>query len=155
MKLTDQNLLETLKGFSYDAKLQDNTNQLSFVFEHEKKEFPIFFRPLHEAELLQILTFVPCTIQDNKIAELARFLHMLNKELDVPGFCLDEQSKTVFYRLILPTLKQEFDPEALEAFINTSQVVCKSFGTVIDALAAGTISLTEILKKAGQLKAAQ
>lgn len=154
MKLSPQSLIETLTSFNFDAKLQDETNQVYFVFEHEKKEFPIFFRTLHEAELLQILTFVPCQIKAHKISDVARFLHMLNKELDVPGFCLDEQSSTIFYRLLLPTLKQEFEPEALEAFVNTSQVVCKSFATVIDALANGTITLEEILKKAGQLKTA-
>ena len=152
MKVNEHNLVETLKKLKFEPKVQPETKQVYIVFEHEKREFPIFFRNLHEGELLQLLTFIPTNVDADKVQEVARFLHMLNKELDVPGFCIDEQSLTVFYRLVLPTLKKEFDPEALEAFLNTSQVVCKSFGTVIEALSVGALSLEEILKKANQLK---
>jgi len=152
MKVNENNLLQTLKNLKYDAKVQEQTHQIYIIFEHEKREFPLFIRTLHDGELLQLLTFVPCTIDPGKLSDVARLLHMLNKELDVPGFCLDEGSKTIFYRLVLPTLKKEFNPESLEAFLNTSQVVCKSFGTVIEALAVGAVELEEILKKANALK---
>jgi hypothetical protein len=46
---------------------------------------------------------------------------MLNKELDMPGFCLDETSMTVFYRLVLPTLNKELQEGSFEAFINLFQ----------------------------------
>jgi hypothetical protein len=152
MKVNEHNLLQTLKNLEYEAKVQEETNQIYIKFVHEKREFPLFIRTLHEGELLQLLTFVPCTINPSKMNDVSRLLHMLNKELDVPGFCLDEGSKTIFYRLVLPTLKKEFSPEGLEAYLNTSQVVCKSFGTVIEALAVGAVELEEILKKANALK---
>lgn len=152
MKVNEHNLLESLKKLNYEPKVQTETNQICVTFEHEGREFPTFLRPLHNGELIQILTFVPCNVDSDKILDVARFLHMLNKELDVPGFCVDEQSLTVFYRLTLPALKTEYNPDALEAFMNTSQVVCKSFGTVIEALCVGALTLDEILKKANQLK---
>lgn len=150
MKVTDHNLTETLKKLGLDPKVQEGTNQIYGIFTHEEREFPLFLRVLHEGELLQLLTFIPINVDEDKVTDMARFLHMLNKELDVPGFCIDETSKTVFYRLMLPTLKKEISQESLEAFLNTSQVVCKSFSTIIEALAVGAVKLSDILKKAQQ-----
>lgn len=152
MKVNEHNLLQALHALKLDAKVQPETKQIFVVFEHEGNQFPLFIRELHDGELIQLLTFIPCHIDANHLLDLGRFLHMLNKELDVPGFCLDETSSTVFYRLMMPTLHKEFSPEVLEALINTSQMVCKSFGTVIEALASGAMSLDEILKKASELK---
>ena len=73
---------------------------------------------------------------------------MVNKELDVPGFCLDEASGTVFYRLILPTFQKEINPTIFEAFLNTSQVVCKTFSPAIEAIGNGVMTLEEVIKKA-------
>jgi hypothetical protein len=152
MKITDQTLIETLTKLNLDPKVQEGTKQIYGVFQHEGREFPIFLRTLHDGELLQLLTFIPSTVDEDKVIDVARFLHMLNKELDVPGFCIDETSRTVFYRLMLPTLKKEIQAESLEAFLNTSQVVCKSFSTIIEALSVGAVKLEDILKKASEMK---
>ncbi len=155
MKVNEHNILEALKKMKLDAKVQKETNQIYIVFKHESKECPLFIRLLHDGDLVQLLTFIPCYVEQAKALEVCRFLHMLNKELDMPGFCFDETSMTVFYRLILPTLKKECSEETLEAYINTSQMVCKSFGTAIEALAIGAMSLDEILNKAQELKDAK
>ena len=152
MKVNEHNLLQTLQNLKLDAKVQTETNQIYVIFEHEGNQFPLFIRELHDGELIQLLSFIPCNVEASHIQDLARLLHMLNKELDMPGFCLDESSNTVFYRLMMPTLKKEFQPDVLEALINTSQMVCKSFATVIEALATGAMTLDEILKKANELK---
>ena len=148
MKVSQHSLLELLKKLNFDAKVQEETNQIYFVFKHERREFPLFIRILHEGELLQILTFIPCSIKPECIADVGRFLHMVNKELDVPGFCLDELSKTVFYRLIIPTVKKELNSDTFEALLNTSQVVCRTFSPPIEAIGNGLMSLDEVLKKA-------
>ncbi len=154
MKVNEHNLLEALKALNLDPKVQPETNQIYIIFEHENTQFPLFIRVLHEGELVQFLTFIPCNVDPAHANDLGRLLHMLNKELDMPGFCLDEGSSTVFYRLMMPTLKKEFQPEIVEALVNTSQMVCKTFGTVIEALAIGAMTLDDILKKANELKAA-
>ena len=153
MKLNEHNLLEHLKKNGFEGKVQEETNQIYVVIEQEKKQYPLFIRRLHDDELVQILTFIPCGVKPEAVADVARFLHMLNKELDVPGFCLDEASMTIFYRLLMPTVKKEFDPAILDAYLNTTQVVCKSFSNAIIALAQGAMSLDEILKKAESHKA--
>ena len=155
MKVNEHNLLEALKSLKLNPQVQAETNQIYIIFEHEKTQFPLFIRMLHEGELVQFLSFIPCNVDPQHANDLGRLLHMLNKELDMPGFCLDEASGTVFYRIMMPTLKKEFQPEIVEAIVNTSQMVCKTFATVIEALAIGAMTLDDILKKANELKAAQ
>lgn len=153
MKVNEHNLLEQLKKLGYEATVQSETNQIVVIFKHDNRQFPLFIRTLHDGELLQLLTFIPCNIKPEQANDMARFLHIVNKELDVPGFCMDESSWTVFYRLLLPAPKKELADETFEAFLNTTQVVCKSFSPVIEAIAMGAMSLDEVLKKAGELKA--
>lgn len=155
MKVNEHNLLQALKKMNLDGKVQKETNQIYVVLKHDEREYPLFIRDLHDGELLQLLCFIPCYVEQNKVAETSRFLHMLNKELDMPGFCFDETSMTIFYRLILPALNKEFQESSFEAFVNTANMVCKSFGTVIEALAIGAMSLEEILKKASEIKASK
>lgn len=155
MKVNQHNLLQALASLKLDAKVQEETNQIFVIFEDDTHKYPLFLRELHDGELLQLLTFIPCQVEHEHVEDMARLLHMLNKELDMPGFCLDESSNTVFYRLMMLTLDKEFNPKVLEALLNTSQLNCKAFGPVVEALAIGAMSLKEILKKAAELKAAK
>jgi hypothetical protein len=153
MKFSQITLLDELKKLGYDAKVQEQTDQIYVIFKIEKREFPLFIRILHDGELLQLLTFIPCNVKKEHIADVARFLHMANKELDVPGFCMDETSSTIFYRVMLATnRKKEFDEGVLEAYLNSTQLVCKTFANIIVALAIGALSLEEVLKKANEMK---
>ena len=154
LKISQHTLLQELKRLNFDAKVQEETNQIYLLFKHEKREFPLFIRILHEGELIQLLTFIPCNVKPECNGELGRFLHLVNKELDMPGFCLDELSSTAFYRLIIPTPKKELSTATFEAYLNTIQVVCKSFSPVIEALAIGAMTCDEVLKKASELQAA-
>ena len=148
LKITQHTLLQELKRLNFEALVQEETNQIYLIFKHERREFPLFIRILHEVELLQLLTFIPTNVKPECLNDLGRFLHMVNKELDVPGFCLDEASGTVFYRLILPTFQKEINPTIFEAFLNTSQVVCKTFSPAIEAIGNGVMTLEEVIKKA-------
>jgi len=146
--VTQERLLEELKKLGLESEVQKETNQIFHVFKLEKREFPLFIRILHEGELLQFLTFIPVQVKKAHFADAARLLHMLNKELDMPGFCLDESSSTIFYRILLPTHKKEIAKEILEAVLNTTQVVCKTFSPAVEAIASGAMNLEHMLKKA-------
>ena len=141
-------LIQELKKLNLSPEVQKETGQIYVMFKHEKREFPCFIRLLHEGELIQILTFIPTNVKQEAFNDVSRFLHMINKELDMPGFCLDDASNTVFYRLILPTLKKEASTQLFEAFINTSQVVCKTFSQAIEAISNSLLTLEEVIKKA-------
>lgn len=151
-KLSQPNLSTQLKNLQHKPEIQSETNQIYVVVKHEKREYPLFFRILHDGDLLQILAFIPTNYKDASLPDLSRLLLMLNKELDVPGFCLDENSKTVFYRVIIPTHKKEMSEDTLESFLNTTISVCKTFSPVVEAISIGAMSLQEVLLKAQELK---
>jgi hypothetical protein len=77
---------------------------------------------------------------------------MLNKELDVPGFGMDEIAGVVFYRLMLPTPNKKIDEELLLAFLKTIEQVCKMFATPIEAVGYGHTTLDEILQKTREME---
>lgn len=153
MLVSQHTILQELKKLNYDAQVQENTNQIYIILKHEKKEFPLFLRIVHEGDLLQLMTFIPCDIKQEQYNDLSRFLHMLNKELDVPGFGVDEQSGTVFYRVILPAVKKQVSEETFESLIKTSNNIVTTFSPVIEMLALGYLTMEEILKKAAAEKA--
>ncbi|MDB6082024.1 MAG: hypothetical protein JWO53_1296 [Chlamydiia bacterium] len=150
--LSQTDLLHALQKLQLNAEVQSETNQIYLIFKAGEREFPLFIRILGEGELLQLLTFIPCSVKPAQVSDISRFLHMLNKELDVPGFCVDEATATVFYRLILSAPQKVVADETFEAFINTSQVVCKTFSPAIEAISAGAMSLEDVLKKAQEAK---
>lgn len=148
IQLTLENLLQFLKSKKYDAHLQSETHQIYIVFKIENKDFPVFFRIFEGGELLQILAFMPGMLKPGTAGDVGRLLHMLNKELDIPGFGMDETSGVVFYRWVLPALGQQIEEKLIETFLNSIQLVCKSFAPVILTVAFGGTTFEDVLKKA-------
>lgn len=146
--LTFDSLLTLLKKHDYDAAIQEETQQIYTILKVEKKEYPLFLRVFDEGHLLQLLAFIPCELKPEAISDMARLLHLLNKELDVPGFGMDEETGIVFYRVMLPTPKKKIDSELLIAYMKTVEHVCQMFSTPIEAIGFGHATLDDILKKA-------
>lgn len=168
ISLTAEAILAFMKKIGYDASIQAETDQVYTVFKMEQKEYPLFIRIFDEGHLLQLLAFIPSLLESNArfnpddmethspadpekkaiIADMARLLHILNRELDVPGFGMDEMAGVVFYRLMLPTPKKKIEPDLLQAFLKTTEHICKMFSAPIEALSSGKLTLDEILAKA-------
>ena len=141
-----------MKKMGLSAEEQENSKQLMTKLKQNGAEFPMFIRQLDGGNLLQLITFVPCTIEKDALFDLSRLLHMINKELDMPGFCCDEDSQTVFYRLVIPTVSSEVDENLLQAYVNTTKEVCNMFGTIVQAIAVNAMTLEEMMKKATELQ---
>ena len=103
----------------YEADIQSETQQVYTILKISQKEYPLFLRVFDDGHLLQMLAFIPCQLERNVVPDMARLLHLLNKELDVPGFGMDEMAGVVFYRLMLPTPSKKIDGELLLAFLKT------------------------------------
>lgn len=160
----------------YEADIQQDTRQVYTIFKIAQKEYPLFMRVFDEGHLLQLLAFIPSHLTPNEnfsidkkvkrdaagtsehreekkgVADLARLLHLLNKELDVPGFGMDEMAGVVFYRLMLPTPKKKIESELLLAYLKTVEHVCKMFSTPIEAVSSGQMTLDQIIAKAHELE---
>ena len=153
INMTPEALLSVLKKNHYDdAAIQDETNQVYTILKMDQKEYPLFLRVFDDGHLLQMLAFIPCQLEKEVIPDMARLLHLLNKELDVPGFGMDEMAGVVFYRIMLPTPKKKIDSELLLAFLKTIEHVCQMFAAPIEAIGFGQATLEQILQKAQELE---
>ncbi len=147
MEVNQKLLMDYMKNLGYEVKIHEDTQQLYSTYEYQENEYPVFVRILGEGNLVQVITFVPCSIADSALNDISRFLHIVNKELDMPGFCCDEQTKTVFYRFVIPCVYKELSRELFEAYMNTSRNICQTFGIIIQALAMGVMTLEEVYEK--------
>jgi hypothetical protein len=155
MKLSNPELIDSLDRFGLKATVQENTNQLLAKFTQNGSDYPTFIRQLNGGNLLQILTFIPCSIDNDAFNDVSRLLHMINKELDMPGFCCDEETKTIFYRIVIPCINSQVDEPLLHAYLNTMEHVCGMFGTIVQAVAIKAMSLEEMMTKAKEMQAAK
>lgn len=147
-KVTLKLLQDYLKKKGYEASIQEETQQVLLLFKFEGREFPLFARILPEGSLLQLLVFFPAGFTKETANDISRLLHLLNKELDLPGFGTDETAGVIFFRCMLPIVDGELADKVIDAFINSMELVCKTFSPAIEAVASGATSYEEILKKA-------
>ena len=153
MELNETALIGSLEKIGVKGTFQQENKQIFSTLSINGFDYPMFIRRLQGGQLMQVITFIPCTLEDGTMNDVGRLLHMINKELDMPGFCCDEDSKTVFYRIIVPCLNQNVDEDLFHAYVNTTKQVCTMFGTIIQALAVKAMKLDEMLEKAKELAA--
>ena len=149
-KANIEDLQAYLSGKGHDAQLQKETNQIYIVLKLLEREFPLFLRIMGEGDLLQMMVFFPCNVKDEAVADLARLLHLLNKELDIPGFGMDEKAKVAFYRCMIPAIDGEIHDGVLEAYMNSMKLVCETFTPAVEAVAYAATTLEELLEKAAE-----
>jgi hypothetical protein len=142
-----ENLLKHFQKEVSTAVIQEETNQILITIKVEKVEFPLFVRITEDGELLQMLAFFPANIKPGSEADTARALHLLNKELDIPGFGMDDLNGLIFYRYMLPCLNNQFNPVAVDKFFNAIQMICQSFLPLIFAISQGNLKFEEIANK--------
>lgn len=130
-----------------EATFQKETDQLYILFKIGDREFPLFLRIYEGGELLQLLAFLPCNTKSTTLADTARLLHLLNKEIDVPGFGMDEGPQVIFYRCMIPAKDKQLDEKILDSYISATHTACQSFAPVIAAVAYGALTFEEVLRK--------
>lgn len=140
-------LLATLRDLGHQAEYQKETDQIHFLLGKGKGEYPVFIRLMPGNELLQVLTFIPAQAKEPHMGELARLLHLLNKELDMPGFGMDESNGVVFYRSMLLLNKGEVEASHLRSYLDVAQKVCESFTGAIQMVASGQTTIQSLLEK--------
>lgn len=147
-ELTTSDLVEILKKKDYDAKIQDETSQVYVILKLAEREFPLFGRVMEGGNLVQLLAFFPCNTKAETVNDTGRLLHMLNKELDIPGFGMDEKAGVVFYRCMVPTIDDQLPDTILDGFLNSIKIVCSTFSPAVEAVALGAATFEELMKNA-------
>jgi len=155
MKLTLENVQKLLVTNKLDVQSQKETGQLYYLLKIQDAEFPVFVRLYDQEDLLQMLMFIPCTLANGSEGEVGRLLHTLNKEIDIPGFGMDETSRVIFYRAMVPAFKGEIEEGLIEAFLASLPTVGRTFGGVISAVATGNAKYEEVMKKVREAEKSQ
>jgi hypothetical protein len=126
--------------------LQEQTNQLYAQLTIDGKEYPFFVRIFEGNILLQIIAFIPCTWTSYHTPEVAQLLHLLNREVELPGFGLDDNIRLPFFRYMLFAKDGKVDPDILEATIEAIKIACATFTPVISQVAEGKLSYIEVVR---------
>jgi len=147
LTVTNETLVGFLKQQQFDAEIQKETGQVVSTVKIEKQEFPFFVRRFEGSELLQLLVFIPTTIKHGAKNDLARLMHLVNKELDIPGFGMDEDSDTCFYRVMLPTIDNKIDERILESYLKSLTLICEQIAPTVMAVANEIATFDDILRK--------
>lgn len=150
-KVNLHSLKSFLKKKGYDAQIQTETDQVYVILKFDNQEFPLFIRILPEGSLIQMLVFFPFNIKKGIEGELARLLHFLNKELDIPGFGMDEAAGVTFFRCMIPTFEGDLSEPVLEGFMQSIQLVCKNFTGAVAAVGLGEMTFQGILDKSKEM----
>ena len=140
MKVKEHPLIEDLKKLGIECNFDERSHQVITIFHYGKKDFPIFFRELHEGNLLQIMVFFPSRFKSEHEPDLSRFLHKINRELDLPGLGMDEDSHTVFYRIVIDMVDKKSKKHVIEVYLNTIRAVCVNLADAIEGLANGKLN---------------
>lgn len=135
-----------------DIKRQPETDQLYVLYKVQDQEYPIFLRVMDEGELIQILAFMPISLDSKTVAEVSRLLHMFNKEIDIPGFGIDETAKVIFYRIVLPAIDKKVSGEIIGGYINSIKVITETFFPIIVAVVTGNLTFADVVKKANEFQ---
>lgn len=147
-KLNFIELKKTLEQNSLKVEEQKETNQLYAILSLQDKNYPTFFRIYEKQQLLQILAFLPFEYKEETLLDLGRLLHLFNKELDQPGFGLDEAGKVIFFRSMVPATNEIIDDKILEAYLQATKNACELFSPAIYAIASGSATYDQLHARA-------
>lgn len=140
-------LIKYLEAQKLKPTMQPETGQAYVIFKINTQEFPLFFRIYEGEELLQMLIFFPLQVKKERFDPMARMLHLLNKEIDLPGFGIDETVGLVYHRIMIPIFNKKIDTHLFSTYIAAVPKICEKFYPSIIGTASSEMSFDEILKK--------
>ena len=146
--LSLENIKNTLEKFGLEVDIESKSNQVFALLHLEEREFPLFVRLITESKLIQLIAFLPCQPKEEATADVARLLHLFNKELDIPGFGLDESSGAIFFRTLFPAPDNQLNEKTLQDYLNTTKTACQQFIQPIEAVALAAVTFENLLAKA-------
>lgn len=125
-------------------QFQKETNQIFIVNQRLGVETATFLRLLSENKLLQIITFIPLKIRKETLIDLSRLLHKLNRDIDFPGFGMDESTGMVFFRVVMPCLNEQCDGELLLQHLKNVPQATSAFYNLIASIIMGNKTFEEL-----------
>ena len=146
--LNQNNLTKFLTHAQLEPSLERESGLIDITVPAGEHELPLFFVIRNEGEVLQLVCYFPYQIQQGQRDATARLLHLVNRDIDIPGFGMDEEQNIIFYRLVIPCLKGEINEDLLRVYIDTIKLICDSFFHAIGLISTGNMDLDELKKQA-------
>jgi hypothetical protein len=147
LPLSHEKIIEFLVKEGYTPNWNEDAGQIEMPVTHGTHELSTFLRIFPDGPSLQVVTFLPVVFSPETISDLSRLLHLINKEVDMPGFGIDEMTDTVFYRSVFPCLNSEVNPELIQISIKALQVVTDAFLNAVNAIAQGAITFEDAVSR--------
>lgn len=139
---------QTKQGF----QVQTETGQLFLLSKQGQMEIPLFLRIDESSKMVQLLAFLPHNLTKSAhYGELARLLLFLNKEMDLPGFGVDEAQGILFYRYVISAPDGSISTNSLDQLVQAMPRVIALFFPVILMVSMGSLSYEQSLPKAQEV----
>jgi hypothetical protein len=100
--------------------------------------------------LLQFFVGLPFKVHEEKIDETIRFLCLINRSFEIPGFEFSEVDRVVYYRYVLMTSENSIPSILIKNLLGVIMFILDGFSTKIEDIAKGKRSLDEIIQEAIQ-----
>lgn len=136
-----------LRANNIDANIQEETGQIILEYQTENKSYPLFIRFIEESHLLQFILVLYGSYSEKQKSSVARLLHAINRDIDYPGFGMDENTKTIFYRIVIPTPSDTIESSLVLQFLKLVESILSLFTPLIGSIARSAISYDELLEK--------
>lgn len=107
-------------------------------------------RPQNYQEL-QLIVTLPFYVIEAQIPEVARFILLLNKGMELPGFELSEVDRLIFFRHACVVPEDHLDERILLSIIGMIEILVDTFGSQLEAVATGAQSLQQIVEEAQRM----
>src|ERR1700722_5992510 len=117
IKLTEDSLYKLLKEKNLKPIFEKQSKSTYLNMSIKGVEVPIFFAVRGEGNLLQTIAYLPYELNPGAVGDVARLLHLLNREVDIPGFGMDETQKLMFFRCVIICVDAKLDPKLLDIYL--------------------------------------
>lgn len=145
MELNYTHLEKAIQALKHNVSFQKESGQLMMTFKARSLDFPVFIRILQENTLIQLVMFLPCKAEETTLQDTLRLLNFFNRELDLPGFCYDERTQLVFYRIVIPAFdKMMVSENTLEKIFEMLPSIASTFAPLTQLVCSGTKSFNDI-----------
>ncbi|ANH79141.1 YbjN domain-containing protein [Candidatus Chlamydia sanziniae] len=148
--LNQNSLSKFLKNSGMEPFLERESGLIYINIQANDVDLPLFFVIRNEGEILQFICYFPYQLYETHKESTARLLHLLNRDIDIPGFGMDEEQGLIFYRLVLPCLQSKVHEMLLHIYIDTIKLVCDSFSHAIGLISSGNMNLDQLKQQAQQ-----
>ncbi|MBA3603831.1 MAG: hypothetical protein H0W50_09390 [Parachlamydiaceae bacterium] len=103
--------------------------------------------PFRNYQELQLIVTLPFYVIDAQIPDIARFILLINKGMEIPGFELSEVDHMIFFRHAFVVPEDQLDERIFLSLIGMIEALVGTFAHMLESVATGNQSLMQIIEE--------